>query len=213
MEDLDQAYGYILYRTVIANPVQGELVLDELHDYAQIYANGTLIGTLDRRLDQNHLNVDLKSPNTRLDILVENTGRVNFTTVLRGERKGITNQVTLAGKPLTDWQIYSLPMNAPDKLPFHANACSGPCFYRGTLQVDRIADTFLDTSNFTKGFVWINGHPLGRIWNIGPQKTLYLPAPWLKQGANDVIVFDLDGAPDRTIEGKAAPILNAAKTN
>ena len=90
--------------------------------------------------------------------------------------------------------------------------CAGPCFYRGTLQVDHIADTFLDTSNFTKGFVWINGHPLGRIWNIGPQKTLYLPAPWLKQGANDVIVFDLDGAPGRTLEGKAVPILDGKNT-
>jgi beta-galactosidase len=212
MEDLNQAYGYILYRTVIANPAHGDLALDELHDYAQIYANENLIGTLDRRLDQSHLTVDLKSPNTRLDILVENTGRVNFTTVIRGERKGITNQVTLAGKPLTGWKIYSLPMTAPDKLVFHAATCTGPCFYRGTLQVDRIADTFLDTSNFTKGFVWINGHPLGRIWNIGPQKTLYLPAPWLKKGANDVIVFDLEGAPSRTIEGKPAPILDAATT-
>jgi beta-galactosidase len=213
MEDLNQAYGYILYRTVIAAPIAGELALDELHDYAQIYANGTLIGTLDRRLDQSHLSVNLKSPNTRLDILVENTGRVNFTTVLRGERKGITNQVTLAGMPLTGWQIYSLPMNAPESLAFHTADCSGACFYRSTLNVDRVADTFLDTSSFTKGFVWINGHALGRIWNIGPQKTLYLPAPWLKKGANDVIVFDLEGAPGRTIEAKSAPILDAATTN
>jgi beta-galactosidase len=213
MEDLDQAYGYILYRTVIANPVQGELVLDELHDYAQVYANGTLIGTLDRRFDQNHLAVDLKSPNTRLDILVENSGRVNFTTAIRGERKGITKQITLAGKPLTGWQIYSLPMNDPDKLAFHASSCSGACFYRGALHTDRIDDTFLDTSSFTKGFVWINGHALGRIWNIGPQKTLYLPGPWLRKGANDVIVFDLDGGPARTIEGRASPILDAATPN
>ncbi|HEV2486680.1 MAG TPA: beta-galactosidase family protein [Terracidiphilus sp.] len=213
MEDLNQAYGYILYRTVVADPMQGELALDELHDYAQIYANGTLIGTLDRRVDQSHLTVDLKNSNTRLDILVENTGRVNFTTVQRGERKGITNQVTLAGKPLTGWLIYSLPMHAPDQLTFHAAACTGPCFYRGTLQVDHIADTFLDTSNFTKGFVWINGHALGRIWNIGPQKTLYLPAPWLKQGTNDVIVFDLEGAPGRTIEGQPTPTLDATPAN
>jgi beta-galactosidase len=163
MEDLDQAYGYILYRTVIATPIQGELALDELHDYAQIFANGKLLGTLDRRLGQSHLTVDLNAASTRLDILVENTGRVNFTTVIRGERKGITNTVTLAGKPLTDWQIYSLPMTAPDKLAFRTAACTGACFYRGTLQIDRGADTFLDTSKFTKGFVWINGHALGRI--------------------------------------------------
>jgi beta-galactosidase len=213
MEDLDQAYGYILYRTVIAAPAKGDLVLDELHDYAQVYANGTLLGTLDRRLGQNHLNVDLKAPGTRLDILVENTGRVNFTTALRNERKGITRQVSLAGKPLTGWQIYSLPLKAPEKLAFRTADCSGACFYRGTLRVDQVGDTFLDTSNFTKGFVWVNGHELGRIWNIGPQKTLYLPGAWLRKGGNDVIVFDLEGAPGRTIEGKAAPVLDGASAH
>ena len=208
MEDLNQAYGYILYRTTIAAPVHGDLALDQLHDYAMIYANGTLIGTLDRRLAQSHMAVDLKAPNTRLDILVENTGRVNFTTVMRGERKGITHQVTLAGKPITGWQIFSLPMNETEKLPFRSSPCSGPCFYRGALQVDKVGDTFLGTSHFVHGFVWVNGHALGRIWNIGPQQTLYLPGPWLKKGVNDVIVFDLEGVPGRTIEGKTAPELD-----
>ncbi|MDR3741243.1 MAG: beta-galactosidase [Terracidiphilus sp.] len=208
MEDLDQAYGYILYRTFDTDKGDFDLVLDGLHDYARIYVNETLVGSLDRRLDQNHLAIHIPAARSRLDILVENTGRVNFTTVLRGERKGITGQVTLAGKPIANWQIYSLPMNTPEKMHFAPGDCTGPCFYRGTLQVANVADTFLDTSNFVKGFVWINGHPLGRIWNIGPQKTLYLPAPWLKPGANDVIVFDLEGASGRTIEGKAAPILN-----
>jgi beta-galactosidase len=83
--------------------------------------------------------------------------------------------------------------------------CTGACFYRGTLKVDQPGDTFLDTSNFVKGFVWVNGHALGRIWDVGPQKTLYLPGPWLRKGSNDVIVFDEEGAAGRTIEGKAAP--------
>ncbi|MGB6745581.1 MAG: glycoside hydrolase family 35 protein [Terracidiphilus sp.] len=209
MEDVGQAYGYILYRTTVADPVSGDLTLDELHDYAQIFANGALIGTLDRRLNQNHLAVDLKEPNTRLDILVENTGRVNFTVTIRGERAGITHQVTLAGKPLTGWQIYPLPMTDPQSLPFSTADCTGACFYRGTLHVDRVSDTFLDTGSFTKGFVWVNGHALGRIWNIGPQRTLYLPGPWLHAGDNDVIVFDLGGKPGRTISGRAAPILNS----
>jgi beta-galactosidase len=207
MEDVGQDYGYILYRTEIRNPVSGDLVLDELHDYALIYANGQLLGTLDRRLEQNLLPVDLKEPNTRLDILVENTGRVNFTIAIRGEYAGITKQVTLAGKPLTGWQICPLPMNDPGKLPFGSGDCTGPCFYRGTLQVDHPGDTFLDTRPFTKGFVWVNGHPLGRIWNIGPQRTLYLPGPWLRSGANDVIVFDLQGSTGKSIAGIASPIL------
>ena len=208
MEDVDQAYGYILYRTEIPSPVSGDLVLDELHDYAVVYANGKQIGTLDRRLKQNHLHVDFKEPKTQLDILVENTGRVNFGLQLREERKGITKQVTLAGKPLTGWAIYPLPMEEPGKLPLGAGDCTGTCFYRGTLQVDHPADTFLDSGSFVKGFVWVNGHALGRIWNIGPQKTLYLPGPWLHQGANDVVVFDLEGEPGRTVAGVAKPILD-----
>ncbi|MDR3751065.1 MAG: beta-galactosidase [Terracidiphilus sp.] len=210
MEDLGQAYGYILYRTTIAGPVKGDLELDELHDFAQIYADGNLLGTLDRRLKQKSLAVDLKGRNTRLDILVENSGRVNFTVVMRGERKGITQQVLLAGKPVTGWEIVSLPMKEPEKLAFHKADCTGACFYRGTLDVERVGDTFLDTSQFSKGFVWVNGHELGRVWNIGPQKTLYLPGVWLRKGSNDVIVFDLDGAPGRTMEGKAAPVLDGA---
>ncbi len=209
MEDLNQAYGYILYRTTVPGPVAGDLVLDQLHDYAQIYADGKLLGTLDRRLDQNHLHVDLQAPKTRLEILVENTGRVNYGVEIRGERAGITKQVTLAGKPLTGWQIYSLPMSDPEKLPFRAADCTGACFYRGALQIDRPGDTFLDTGKFVKGMVWLNGHALGRVWNIGPQKTLYVPGPWLHPGANEVIVFDLDGAPGRTVAGKTKPVLDA----
>jgi beta-galactosidase len=209
IEDLDQAYGYILYRTTIDGPVSGDLVLDQLHDYALVYANGKLLGTLDRRLDQNKLRVDLNEPHTQLDILVENSGRINFSLAIRGERQGITKQVTLAGRPLTGWQIYSLPMLDPAMLPFRVADCTGPCFYRGVLHVDQPGDTFLDTNGFTKGFVWVNGHPLGRIWNIGPQKTLYLPGVWLHPGGNDVIVFDLEGRPGGSVDGKAAPILNA----
>jgi beta-galactosidase len=209
MEDVDQAYGYILYRKIIDAPISGDLVLDQLHDYALIYANGELLGSLDRRLKQSTLHVDLKQPNTQLDILVENTGRINFSIAIRGERQGITKQVTLAGKQVTGWQIYPLPMLDPTTLPFQVADCTGACFYRGSLKVDQPGDTFLDTSNFTKGFVWVNGHPLGRIWNIGPQKALYLPGPWLHAGDNDVIVFDLEGKPGRSVEGKAAPVLDA----
>jgi beta-galactosidase len=209
MEDLDQAYGYILYRTTLTGPVSGDFVLDQLHDYAKIYIDGRLIGTRDRRLDQKTPQLAVPPKSERIDILVENTGRVNFTKVLRGERKGITKEVTLAGKPLTGWDIYPLPMLTPEKLAYSDAPCSGPCFYRATFSVDHPADTFLDTSAFTKGEVWLNGRALGRVWNIGPQKTLYVPGPWLKQGENEVVVFDLEGSPGRSLQGLDHPILNA----
>jgi len=210
MEDLDQAYGYILYRKHLDGPAEGELVLDELHDYAQVYLDGKLAGTLDRRLAQNHMQLKVPPAGTRLDILVENTGRVNFTVVLRGERKGITKQVTLAGKTLLGWDIYPLPMAETSKLAFARTSCEGACFYHATIQVNLPADTFLDTSAFAKGVVWLNGRPLGRIWNIGPQKTLYVPGSWLRKGENEVVVFDLNGQPGRTLMGRERPILDGS---
>jgi beta-galactosidase len=208
MEDLDQAYGYILYRKQLDGPAGGELVLDELHDYAQVFLDGKLIGTLDRRLAQNRLALKAPSSGSRLDILVENSGRINFNIVLRHERKGITNRVTLAGKPLLGWDIYPLPFTEPAKFSFTRSSCEGPCFYRFSFRIDSPADTFLDTSAFTKGAVWLNGQPLGRIWNVGPQKTLYVPGPWVRAGENEVIVFDLNGQSGRALAGREQPILD-----
>lgn len=209
MEDLDEAYGYILYRTQIKGPVAGDLVLDELHDYAQVYVDGRLTGRLDRRLAQNHLRLAVKGSAARLDILVENTGRMNVTGALRSERKGITKQVTLAGAPILGWDIYPLPMLQPWDLPYSQAACEGACFYRGAFNIDVPADTFLDASAFTKGEVWLNGHALGRVWNIGPQKTLYVPGPWLHHGENIVVVFDLNGQSGRSLVGRREPVLGS----
>jgi beta-galactosidase len=209
MEDLDQAYGYILYRKHLNGPKEGELVLDELHDYAQVYLSGKLVGTLDRRLAQNHLRLKVPSAGAQLDILVENSGRINFGIALRGERKGITKQVTLADKALLGWDIFALPMTEPWKLPFAPTTCQGPCFYRGAFVASAPADMFLDTQNFTKGMVWLNGRPLGRIWSIGPQQTLYVPGPWLRAAENEVIVFDLNGQSGETLQGRDHPILDS----
>jgi beta-galactosidase len=207
MEDLDQAYGYILYCTHLSGAAKGNLVLDGLHDYAQVYLDGKLVGTVDRRLDQKQLAVDVPAAGAQLDILVENTGRINFNIILRKERKGIVGQVTLDGKPVSGWDIYPLPMEQPGKYSFAKTACEGACFYRARFQVDSPADTFLDTSAFTKGEVWLNGQPLGRVWKLGPQKTLYVPGPWLRKGENEVVVFDLQGGAGRTLVGRDKPIL------
>ena len=206
MEDLDQAYGYILYRTSLQPGMGGDLVLNGLHDYAQIYINQELVGTLDRRLGQTQLSLPVVRSAATLDILVENSGRVNFTTALRGERKGITGGVTLAGKAPQHWQIYSLPMRQPSSLRFLPQSCSGPCFYRAKMQVAAPADTFLDTRSLHKGELWINDRPLGRFWSIGPQYSLYLPGPWLSKGANTLIYFDLQGGPQDHVHSVPAPI-------
>jgi beta-galactosidase len=209
MEDVDQSSGYILYRTTLKATTSSELVLDELHSYAQIYLDGKLIGALDRRSKQDRLTLPAAGNNDRLDILVENTGRINFGKAIDGERAGITKQVTLDGKELTGWKIYRLPMTDVSELKFSKEPCEGACFYRSSFDLKTTGDTFLDTSEFTKGQLWLNSHALGRIWNIGPQKTLYAPAPWLRSGKNDVIVFDLQGKMGAAIRGLDKPILGS----
>ena len=212
MEDLDQAYGYILYRKRLPGPAEGDLALDELHDYAQIYLDGKSVGSLDRRLGQNHMGLKIPSAGARLDMLVENSGRVNFSMVLRGERKGITKQVTFVGKPLLGWEIYSLPMMDVERWRSSAaqsSSCAGPCFYFGKMTVDKVADSFLDTGAFSKGALWLNGQPLGRIWSLGPEQTLYVPGPRLHAGENEIGVFELDAhSGTYTLTGHDEPILD-----
>lgn len=208
MEDVGQSYGYILYRTRLAHAGSRELKLDEVHDYAQIYVDGQLAGTLDRRLGQSTLSIHAARENAQLDILVENTGRVNFGRQFPMERAGITHAVTLDGVPLTGWQIYPMPMDHLDSLAFKAGPCTGACFFAAAFQVDSPADTFVDTRSLGKGEMFINGRPLGRFWQIGPQRTLYLPAPWLKRGDNQIVVFDLDGKPDAEVPFAARAILD-----
>jgi beta-galactosidase len=208
MEDVGQSYGYILYRTTISHAQNGELRIDALRSYAQIYLDGVLAGTLDRRLDQSSLSIQISHDNTRLDILVENTGRVNFSRQFPHERSGITHQVTLANIPLTGWQIYPLPMQNVSSLAYRSNPCTGACLYQATFQVDQPTDTFIDTRSLGKGQVFVNGQPLGRFWKIGPQGTLYLPAPWLKKGMNEIVVFDLNGKPNPTVPFLAHAILD-----
>ena len=210
MEELNQSYGYVLYRTTLEGPIHGELSLGKLHSYAQVYLDGRLMGAVDRRYNQNALPLDIPAGKVRLDILVENTGRVNFGKAIPGERVGLLSGVTAGGKLVTSWDNYSLPIEAPEKLAYSAAPCVGACFYRGSFQVTSLADTFLDTSTFTKGQVWINGHNLGRVWNAGPQRTLYLPGPWLHKGMNDVVVLDLQGQPGGTLWGLDHPFLDGA---
>jgi beta-galactosidase len=209
MEDVGQAYGYILYRAqaLVAGKTI-ELAMDTPHDYASIYAAGALAGTLDRRLGETRLTIPAtEAAHTaavlHLDILVENAGRINYSKQLRGERKGLERFVSVNGEPVPGWEIYPLPMSDVPGLAFKSAACTGPCFYRGTFAVEQPADTFLDTSKLGKGQMWVNGHALGRFWKIGPQKTLYVPGVWLKQGKNEVVVFDVEGKPGATVEGLA----------
>jgi beta-galactosidase len=191
-----QNQGLVLYRTTLVGRKSGRLVITDLHDYAQVLLDGVPLGAIDRRLGENSITVPASANGSPvLDILVEGMGHINFAQELI-DRKGITDRVTLAGMTLMNWEVYLLPLSEPwiaSLSPPKPDAETGRPgrFFRGTFRLDAPADTFIDLTGYRKGVVWVNGHNLGRYWDIGPQERLYCPAPWLKAGENEVIVFDL----------------------
>ncbi len=211
-EAMMQDYGYLHYQTTIAKPDSGKLVLDELRDYAVVILNGKVVGSIDRRFHQNSIALNVTEPNSVLEILVENGGRVNYGKDLVNNLKGITKRVLFNGKELTAWTTTGLPLhraNVKDfrfpKLRYEGNL---PGFYRGTFTIDKVGDTFVDMTGWGKGAVWVNGKSLGKFWGIGPQQTMYLPAPWLKEGENEIVVFEMEYTGKRTLRGVDKPILN-----
>lgn len=214
MEAVHQSYGYILYRTRIETAAKSELVLGELRGNALVFVNGKLAGTLDRRKNQNQLTIEAPAKSS-LNILVEGTGRINFKVALRTERQGIQGPVTLAGKELRDWQIFPLSMDDLEALRFvkGSGMSSNPAFHRGHFALQETGDTFLDTRGWGKGAVWINGHALGRFWNVGPQQTLYVPGPWLNRGNNEITIFAQAEPTSRRIRALNKPVLDEMGTD
>ncbi|MGD0127914.1 MAG: beta-galactosidase family protein [Terriglobia bacterium] len=205
MEALGQNYGFVLYRVGVSKAIKGLLELTDVRDYAVVSQGARRLGVLDRRLKQHSLEVDLEG-GVPLDILVENMGRVNFGPRLVDDRKGILGHVTLAGSTFTGWENYPLPMTDLSRLNFSSSNPKVPAFFRGQFQLSSLGDTFLDMQGWEKGYVWVNGHNLGRYWKIGPQQSLFLPATWLKQGTNSVVVLDLEPSDHRTLRGVKDPI-------
>ena len=189
-----QNQGLVLYRTTLVGRKFGKLVITDLHDYANVFVDGTLIGTLDRRLGEKSIDLPrTDNPMPVLDLLVEGMGHINFAQEMI-DRKGITDRVTLSGMTLMNWDVFLLPLGDSWVSALRADATVDArpgTFFRGTFTLAAPADTFIDMTGYKKGVVWVNGHNLGRYWDIGPQRRLYCPAPWLKAGENTVIVFDL----------------------
>jgi beta-galactosidase len=189
MEALGQNYGLVLYRTQLPAAGQGTLQPLELRDYARVYVNGREMAELDRSRGRVTAEITAAAGD-RLELLAENMGRINFGSKLADNQQGITASVRWNGTRLSGWEMYPLPLADVSRLPFTAGAAAGPGLYRGSLVLQAVGDTFLDMSGWDKGYVWVNGHNLGRFWRRGPQQSLFLPGCWLRRGRNEVIVFD-----------------------
>ena len=217
MEDLDMGWGSMKYSTLLPE-ILGEsvLTLTECHDYAQVFIDGKYVGKIDRVKNEKSIRIPAVRKGAVLTILIEAMGRINFGRAIK-DYKGITKEVTIQSVVdghivswnLKNWKISTLPddydnaVKALNEAKTNVNIQNGipgkAGYYRGYFNLKKTGDTFLNFEAFGKGQVYVNGHPMGRIWRIGPQQTLYIPGCWLKKGRNEVIVLDVVGP-------KTAPI-------
>jgi beta-galactosidase len=213
-EDLNQGYGYVLYSKHFTQPINGKLEIKGLRDYALVYVNGEKVGELNRNTNTYSCDIDIPF-NATLDIFVENMGRINYGAEIIYNLKGIISPVTIAGNEITgNWNMYQFPMDHEPNLKNYSNKYKKdqPVIYEGTFSLSKTGDTFLDMSKWGKGIVFVNGHNLGRYWNVGPQQALYLPGCWLKKGNNKVAVFEqINSEEQKEIKGIKTPELDKLK--
>ncbi len=221
MEDLDQGWGSMLYATILPEiTTESVLTLIDGHDYAQVFIDSNYIGKIDRVRHENSLRLPAVKKGQELRILIEAMGRINFGRAIK-DYKGITEKVMITSEQeghelswnLKRWNILTIPDDYQTALKaFSINTESsqklGRGYYRGSFKLKRVGDTFLNMSSFGKGQVYVNGHPIGRFWNIGPQQTLYVPGCWLKKGVNEVVVLDVVGPKAPSLFGQDHPELD-----
>ncbi|MBS1706766.1 MAG: beta-galactosidase [Armatimonadetes bacterium] len=194
-ESLGLYQGMAIYRTKLIGHKSGKLTVKDLHDFGVVLVDGKFVGTLDRR--EGRMSIDLPAAQSEvptLEILVEGMGHINFAADMI-DRKGITDRVTLNGMTLMNWDFIPLPlyMEWVNSLkPGEVDSRPGKIF-SGEFRLESTADTFFEMTGYQKGYVWVNGHNLGRYWSIGPQKRLFCPAGWLNKGFNQILVLDLLG--------------------
>ena len=226
-EEMNLGWGAMFYSTCLPEiPVKSVLTV-EAHDYAQVFIDGTQVGTIDRVQNEKSLILPPVRAGQKLVILVEAMGRINFGRAIKDFKglvsdvviKADVNDVEMTWKP-RQWEQYPIAddyeraveafkvKGSSDAGLYVSGDLSKTGYYRGYFNLKRVGDTFLNFETWGKGQVWVNGHPMGRIWSIGPQQTLYMPGCWLKKGKNEIIVLDIIGPKEPVVWGQAEPELN-----
>lgn len=226
IEQYDMGYGSVLYTTSLPALTKGAILrITEMHDYAIVYVNGKQIGQLYRGANyQNTLKIQENvEEGAQLAIYVYPMGRINYSKMIN-DPKGITDMVEIYTSNgsheltynLKNWQVRLFPLRedmTSATLQFNRSLPVGPTdaqpkYYTASFKLKKTGDTYLDMSTWGKGLVWVNGHCLGRFWNVGPQQTMYLPGCWLNKGNNEVVVLDITGPSKTVLSGLTKPCVD-----
>ncbi|WP_338100486.1 glycoside hydrolase family 35 protein [Salipaludibacillus agaradhaerens] len=192
MEQADQAYGYMLYRTQVPGKGAYTIDLEPIRDRAYLYINGEFKKTFYRNDKIKEITLDFPNEVNIFEIFVENMGRVNYGKYLK-DRKGLIDNIWINNQYMFDWEMYAIELEDFSLDFSDQTETRYPKFYTGEVTLDQPKDTFINLDGWKKGNVFVNGFNLGRYWEVGPQKTLYLPGPLLVKGVNTLCVLELEG--------------------
>ena len=189
-EEMGLEHGLALHRMEIPGPRKPyPLTVRGLHDRAHVFVDGELITVLERDQPAPEL---LVGGYATVELLVESMGRTNYGPQT-GEGKGILGGVLHGQQYLHGIETRAVPLEDVSAVPFGTEVTEeARSFFRYILEADGPADAYIALPGWGKGYIWVNGFCIGRYWENGPQQTLYVPAPLLRAGTNEIIVLELD---------------------
>lgn len=208
MNSLNMEFGYVLYQAEITTGSEmAELELENVRDYAAVYLDGRLQGTLSD--DNRKISLKAKEGVHQLQLYVENIGRITYGPEILDNSKGLFGRVTLQGEDLVNWKI--IPLNIKDcplkKLRFQKkDNAQLPGFYKGNFNIDAPRNFYLDVSGWGMGEVWINNRYLGSFWEMEKQQSIPIRANDLVKGVNEIVVFELKNNRQQTMKLSENPV-------
>ena len=212
MDRLGQTFGFIHYRKRLQGPLPAgcRLRLINVNDYAMVWLDGEFLGSRFRDDGRHDFPLPRALPDTggRLDILVENCGRINYGPYLGKDPKGIAGMVAIEWQEQLGWEYWQLPLDDIAPVAFGAfdREARGAFCHRAQFSVDAPGEAFLIRPG-RKGAAWVNGFNVGRYWEKGPTQTLYIPSPVLKPGKNELVVLEQSELIAEKAAFSAQPIL------
>ncbi len=208
MNDLGVEFGYVLYRSVITTETERtELRLENVRDYAVVYVDDKLQGTLTD--DNKKIVLDIEPGEHQIELYVENIGRITYGPEILDNAKGLFGSITLGGETIENWTMTPLNIRnlAVQSLMFEARSDkSVPRFYKGIFVIRSPQDTYLDVSGWGMGEVWINNKYLGSYWEQEKQQSIQLGPDDLVPGKNEIVVFELKNNQQKTMRLSKTPV-------
>jgi beta-galactosidase len=201
--------AYAWYRVPVNVPDAGTyyLSVSSVRDRMIVFVDGNRLP--DQQVQGNTAIMSVGAGAHEIAVLAAHYGRDKFNgysgPIADHDSKGLSGYCTLSGRPVQNWRMrggIGDPASLNGWVPVSSaagNPAFAPAFFQAHFTAPVIAVPGLHPvirvhlGGMSAGFVWLNGHNLGRYPEKIPVDGLYLPECWIKAGDNTLCIFDEDG--------------------